>query len=666
MQRYMVMDYETLSLAVLRAKGKKPGVGAHEYAIHESTRARCVAFKIGTRKELPTAKTRLWVAHSGKKLPEDFTRALADPTVKLVAHNAGFEQLITKFVLPKHMGGFQIKTPIERWECTAAMAAAHALPRDLERACEVLNLKHKKNPRGKLLIQRHCIPRKPSKNNPAIWNDDPEGLDELAAYCRDDVDAETELFLTLPQLIPMEQKIWQLNQRINQRGIYIDRPLVGASLKLMAEESRDLNTRALEISGGIRPTQRVKMIDVLSDLGCTLPNLQAKTVSDAIGSGLAKGLARELLEIRQAISKSSTAKLMAMWLRSASDSRARDLQLYHGARTGREAGTGLQPHNLPARTGLDDVEGAMAIILEQDRAWLRAIHGSVMRALSACIRGCIRATPGRKLYCADFNAIEARVLFWMARHAEGLKLFTSGVDPYIEQAAMIFGLLYEEIGNPSFERFVGKESILGSGFQMGWKKFKLTLKAKGIDISDELAQKAVATYRKKHAPVVKMWSNIEKAAIEATRNPGKSYSVNRTKWFVKGKFLYAELPSGRRIAFFGPTVRLEEKWGKNIATLYHWGIEKHQWVNRGTYGGKLVENVVQAVARDLMKEAELRIEDAGYIPLIDVHDEILTEPLKKKKDASIEEFEKLMAKLPAWADGLPVKVKGWSDERYRK
>lgn len=665
MKQYLILDYETRSEANLRTKGKKLGVGAYEYAVHPSTRILCVAWRLASLEGLRNTKVKTWASHRGELIPTQLLAALHDPNVTLVAHNAGFEQVITRHVLPRHLPkGFAWSVdsiPIDRWFCTAAQAATHALPRDLERACEVLKLAHKKNPRGKLLLQRHSVPRKPTKNNPAIWNDDPEGLDELVAYCADDVRAETELFLALPRLIEMEREVWKLNQRINLRGVYVDRPLVKSALKMIAEESRDLNARALEITGGIKPTQRAEIKKLLARLGCNLPNMQAKTITDAIDSGLATGKARELLEIRQGISKTSTAKYLAFHVRSKSDGRLRDLQLYHGASTGREAGTGVQPHNFPRGT-LSDVEDAISAIVDRDRGWVRAMHGNVMAALSSCLRGCIRATPGHELYCADFNAIEARVVFWMAGHTKGLKLFESA-DPYVEQASLIFGVPIEEVTDDM--RFVGKQSILGCGFGMGDAKFRAQCKQFGKDISTELAKRAVQKYRQEHRPVVRLWSNIERAAILATRNPGKVYKVNRTKWFVKGKFLYCELPSGRRLAYFGPSVRFNPTpWGTKRPVLYHWGIEKHQWVNRGTYGGKLTENVVQAVARDVMKMSELRVEAAGYIPLIDVHDECLTE--REKGTGSLKEFETLMSKLPKWADGLPVRVKGWVGPRYKK
>ncbi len=666
-QRFLILDFETRSEAILKTKGKKAGVGAWEYSVHPSTRILCAAWKIGTKEELQSGicETRIWCPwQDDEKIGHPLFAEMLDPSVILVAHNAGFERFITRNVLNRRhllrMAPKLEQIPIDRWVCTAAMAASHALPRSLDGACETLGLPVQKDKMGKLLIQRHCIPRKPTKNNPAIWNDDPDGLNQLARYCMTDVDAETELFLALPQLIPSEQEVWKLNQRINTRGVFVDRPLVTNALQMIEDETNDLNARAMELTGGIAPTRRAAILEVLQSWGCGLPDMKAKTISDILESGLATGKAAELLKIRQSISKTSTAKYQAFLVRSESDSRLRDLQVFHAASTGREAGSGVQPHNFPRGT-IKDVDGAIATILDGDREWLKAIYGDPMGALSSCLRGCIRATPGHELFCADFNAIEARVLFWMAKDNAGLQMF-EGADPYKTMASKIYNVPESEI-TPE-QRQVGKMAVLGLGYGMGWRKFQMTCKQFKMEVSEDLAQTAVSIYRNTHHLVTKMWANIERAALAAVRNPKKSISVNRTKWFISGKFLYCELPSTRRLAFFEPSIKIEEAFGRKRETLYHWGIENHQWVNRGTYGGKLVENCDQAIARDLMVTAQLRTEQAGYIPLISVHDELLSE--RKAGTGDLKEFEGVMAMVPEWADGLPLVVKGWQGERYRK
>ena len=664
MQKFLVIDYETFSEADITQ------VGGYEYAVHPSTEVLCVAFK------LLTFDGKKWVKHEtsrwdvcldpkNKKLAGALMAALDDPSIKLVAHNALFEQLITRHVLPKHLGGIKFNLLISRWICTASLAATHALPRNLAGACDVLKLPIQKDPEGKKLIRKLCMPQKPTKKNPETRCKDTKPLLRFGQYCSTDVDAESELFLTLPPLHPQEREVWKLNQRINLRGVYVDRDVVEKVLKMMAEEQAQLEKESHQITGGISVSRRAAILKWLRHQGLKLPNLQAKTVADALESGLAKGPAARVLSIRQSLSKTSTAKYEAFEFRSRSDSRVRDLQLFFGARTGREAGMGIQPHNFP-RGALEPwlLDHAFEAISTGDLEWCRAVLGDPMTAFSSTLRGVIRATPGGTLYCGDFNAIEARVVFWLALHDQGLKLFTGGTDPYVEMASLIFGVPVSDVTEE--QRFVGKQAILGCGFGMGDKRFREQCKSFGKNVSAELAKKAVHSYRKRHAPVVSLWANIERAAIAAVQHPEKSFAVNRTKWFMQGKFLYCELPSGRRLAYFDPQIKFETKWERKHPVLYHWGVDSitKQWVFRGTYGGKLTENVTQAVARDFMVTAQLRTEKEGYIPLMSVHDELLSERLDGK--GSIEEFETLMSQSPEWGKGCPIKVKAYTAERYKK
>lgn len=556
--------------------------------------------------------------------------------------------------------------PISRWIDSAALAATHALPRDLGGAVEVMGLPHKKNPDGKKLIQKYSKPRKPSKANPSKRNLDAEGLLKFTRYCADDVDAMTGLFLALPPLTPFERKVWILNQRLNQRGVAIDRDLVRKVMRMTVEESKFLDAEVLMITRGeiksARQREAVKKY-LESNFNLIIPNMQKQTLEDAISSGLAEGRAKRLIEIRLAVSKTTTAKYKAFEMRSRADGRVRDLQMYHGASPGRDTGTGASPHNLTKPLPDYDVATALEALKTGNLAWVRCLCGSPMEAISSCIRGCLIASPGHYWHSADFNAIESRVLFWMARHKAGLKLYADGADLYRLMAAVIFSIEPEAVTDA--QREIGKRVILGAGFQMGPPKFKISMKQQyNLNVSLELAKKGILAYRSAHRPVPIMWSNLERAAIAAVQNPGKAFSVNRTKWFVKGKFLYVELPSGRRIAYFGPTVRHEIKWEKKRPVLYHWSVhpKTRKWVNEGTYGGRLCENVVQGCARDYMVWAQLRTEEAGFKTLITVHDELNAE----KKKRQLRRFENLMAQTPPWGEGMPIKVKGWIGTRYKK
>lgn len=568
MPNYLVLDYETKSRAELKR------CGIFEYAHDPSTRILCAAWKVIYPGEVRKTK-------GAQKNFNPLIEYLIDPGYQIIAHNAAFERTITKVLLG-------IDVPIERWICTAAMAATHALPRKLEGACDALKLPIRKDPRGRLLIQRHCKPRRPSKNNPSEWNDDPQGLADLLSYCMTDVDAEWELFKALPPMPPTERKIWMLDQRANSEGVRVDRPLVQAAIKMIGEESETLKARALEITGGISASRRDAALKWLSENGAPLPNLQAKTITDAITAKMVTGRALEFLRLRSALTKTSLQKYPAFEIRTRTDSRVREFQVYHGAAPGRFAGAGIQTQNFP-RGSVKDIDALCRDILTGDLDWMRMLYFP-LDALVSALRGCFLADPGQTLYCADYNAIEARAVFWLARHESGLQAFRDGRDLYREMAARIYRVALKDV-TPE-QREVGKRVLLGAGYGLGHKKFAETCKLFGTPVTPELAETAIKTYREIHAPVVRLWRNMEDAAIMAVRKPVK-ISINRVKWFRKDRFLYCELPSGRRNAYCDPEIQFEKTpWGEKRPRLYFWGVNPRtkKWSREGTYGGALTEN----------------------------------------------------------------------------
>lgn len=667
-QVYCVLDYETYSEAPLKK------TGAFEYAAHPSTEILCVAWRIGTRETLPSAQTKTWAPRLADPNGNfgEFLRALRDPKVILVAHNAMFEQVVTRNTFAtKYMRSLKDELQSigpERWLCTASLAAALALPRSLEKAAQVLKLPVQKDMAGSRLIMKWCKPKKPSKKDPGTRHSDPEEFNRLVAYCATDVDTEVELFLICPPLNPTERKVWELDQKINLRGFEVDRPRVKNVLGMIERVTKEATREAQLLSYGFlqSPKQRDAILSFLEAEGVYLPNLQKGTVEAALNEGLVQGNAKRMLELRQAVSKTSTAKYEAMELRSRYDGRVRDNLMYWGASTGRWSGLGLQIQNFP-KGALEDPIGATLAIEENDPELLEMLYGDLMVTLSACLRSMITASAGKVLNAADYNAIEARVLFWVANHTDGIQAFAEGRDLYKEMAAFVLNKPISEI--TSKERFLGKSIILGCGYSMGGETFYKTSLKQGADISKELAIKGVRAYREKHQPVVRLWNNVNRASILAVQNPGKRYTVNRTTWFVRGRFLWCELPSGRRLAYFGPTILYEPTpWGERRAVLYHWSVHPitKKWVNGKTYGGRLVENIVQAISRDFMAHAMLKIEAAGpWEILFSVHDELVA-ARDPKEGGSIEEYEKLMTELPEWGAGCPLKVEGWEGERYRK
>lgn len=666
-QLYCIIDYETYSEADLKK------VGGHEYSVHPSTEVLCVAWRIGTKALLPFAYTRGWsslLPESGDRLQE-LLCILRDPSILLVAHNAYFEQVITKNVLTRYVAEEKeiANIPTSRWMCTATLAAALALPRSLEGACLALSLKSQKDMEGNRLIQKWCKPRKPTKTNPKTRHDNPEELKRIIEYCESDIKAETELFLRCPPLTDLEREVWLLDQKINLRGFKVDRKLVSTVLKMIDEEVKVINhkTSALTCGRISSATKRNQVLKWLRDDGMDLKDLRAKSVKDSLASGMLSLTQRQMLGLRQAISKTSTAKYEAFDLRSAHDGQLRDNLLYWAASTGRWGGRGVQPQNFP-RGSIKDIDTACEVLGSGDLEYVRLLYGSPMEVFSSCLRGMIIPSEGHVLDVADYAGIEARVLFWVARHEEGVKAFVEGRDLYRELAAIIFNIDHIENVTDA-QRFVGKQALLGCGYNMGWKKFMSTCENLGRVVSEETAKLAVNAYRGTHVPVVQLWDKIQRAAMAAIQKPGTKYTVNRTKWWVEDGFLWCELPSKRRLAYYKPQIKkVKTEWGEMRPTIFHMGINSlsKKWELQKTYGGKLVENVVQGISRDFMAEAMLRIEDAGpWKIVLSVHDELVAER-RIKSNCSNEHFCSFMAKLPAWGEGCPIKVEGWSAGRYKK
>lgn len=610
-----------------------------------------------------------------------------------VAHNALFEQVITKNVLSRQFEPYVANAlkniPPARWLCTAALAAPLALPRKLEKVCPVLKLPHQKNMDGHRLMLKMSKPRKPSKKNPSTRHTKKDDLRKLLRYCIDDIKAETELFLALPHLLPLERKLWELDQTVNLRGVKLDRKAIHAVLRMVKSEIARLNQRTHEITDGeIETTNKLKKVKTwLEKQGVHLPNMQAKTIEDALDQGLVSGKAKEILEIRQSASLVSIAKYDAFECRSRFDSTLRDFRVWHGASTGRDTGTGAQMHNLPRGT-IKDAWDAVELIRYGDADFLRMIYGDPLQLFSNCIRSMIIPRPGNTFYCGDYSSIEVKVLFWMANHEKGLNAYRNKEDLYIAMASVIYDVPISEVTRE--QREVGKRAILGCGYGMGGAKFFDTCKKYGQEIDLKLALKSVKAYRETHAKIPEFWENLQRAAIAATRNPGKSYTINHTTWFVEGSFLWCRLPSGRKLAYFRPFVRyvdppwvikrraerakkaesfdgLITAWNEEhekIPALHHWGVNPltKQWTVQKTWGGVLVENVVQAVARDYMVEASLRLEAAGYENDLSIYDELLCE----KADGDLEEFRELMAEAPEWGKEIPITVDAWTGPRYKK
>ena len=658
-KEYFVYDLETRSECDLKK------CGAAEYARHPTTTIFCVSWAMGTKEVLKDAPVHSWSPVFGG--PKHVLHGmLLNKDVTLVAHNAGFEASVTRHVLSRLLNDARLRElPPERFLCTASLASSLALPRSLEGACSAYGLGEKKDVEGRKLILKYTKPRRPTANNPEKWHNKIDELKRIIEYCENDVRAEVELFLKAYPLSDFERQLWILDQKINERGFTVDRELVGAALELIEIEKDRIEKETVRISKGEIPstTQRDKTLLWLEANGVELPNLQAKTIRDFLAIGEGPEHCLDILRLRQAASKTSTAKYEAFEARSRSDGRSRDNLIFHSASTGRWAGSGVQIQNLP-RPKTKDTDQLAEILKSKDLEMLRLLYGDPMSAISDALRSCIIASPGKELFVVDYASIEVRVLFWLAGHEEGLKALREGKDLYVEMAAKIFKKLPKDVTKE--ERALGKAVILGCGYSMSAGKFFETCKMFGMDVTEELAKLAVDTYRKVHAPVVELWKKTSQTSIAAVQNK-REYKCGKVKWGVRDNFLYAELPSGRRLSYYKPSLRNElTPWNEMRPVLYSWATNglTRKFEEYKNYGGMQVENLSQAVSRDLIADAMIKIENAGFEVLLSVHDELIAE--RKIGESTLKEFENIMLDTPAWAEGLPIAVEGFKSARYRK
>lgn len=706
------IDFETRSACSLKH------CGSWRYSLDPTTEVMCLAFRLPFWER---GRTALWhpafphLGVSAADCPE-----LADLFAwikqgKLVeAHNAWFERGIWVNICETRFGWPAI--PHKSWRCSAAKAAAHSLPRSLEKVSEALRLKTVKDLEGAKTMKKMAKPRKPLKRDayawlddhaalpvpskkcavsvvthidgtyglevsyeatqlyftmPVLWHESAELLHILFAYCRKDVLAEEAVSRRLRDLSPKETAVYLMDQAINQHGFQLDREGIEAALSVVTEINTTLNAELVEITEGFveKATQRARMITWFNENGVAMTDTQGDTIDSWLKRKDLSAKARRALELVRALGRSSTAKFVAAQFWADPDTwRVHGGLLYHGATTGRWSGSGVQPHNFP-RGNIKDMDLAWETIKTRDSEMMGFMYGDSMTLLSYSLRGMIVPTPGRKLMVADYAAIEARVLLWLAEDDEALDVFRRGECIYMAMATEIYGRPITDKVKQADERQMGKQAVLGLGYQMGAKKFHATLAEKwGIFIEMDFAEMIVAAYREKFHRVKNMWWKMNEAAIAATKTPGRVVRCGRILWKSQDGFLQCRLPSGRGLSYSSPAVAPSQTpWGAVTEVLTFMAMDPYtkKWRRQDTYGGMLVENITQAVARDLMADAMLRCQEDGvYDVILSVHDELIAECDLDK--GSVREFEALMAHTEEWAAGCPVSAEGWSGFRYKK
>ncbi len=593
----------------------------------------------------------------GEKLPAEVEDAIFDVSVTKTAYNANFERTC----LSKHFGRY---IPPESWHCSAVQAAMLALPRSLEDVGRVLGLDEQKMKEGKELIRYFCVPCKPTKANGGRTRNlpchAPEKWELFKTYCKRDVDVEKSIRRKLHNFpIPeSEMELYRLDQRINDRGVLVDMGLVEQAIACERLHKEVVTKRAYELTGLENPNSVVQLKGWLGDKGMEAESLSKKAVAEMIAE--TDGEVEELLRLRLLMAKTSVKKYEAMERSVCSDGRVHGLLQFYGAnRTGRFAGRLVQIQNLP-QNHLPDLELARELVKQGRFEDIELLYDSTPNVLSELIRTAFIPKPGCRFVVADFSAIEARVLAWLSGEQWRLDVFTSHGKIYEASASSMFHVPMEEITKGSPLRQKGKLAELGLGFG-GAAGALISMGALDMGLTEDELPPLVAAWRKANPHMVQFWWDVDAAAIKAVTEKQKT-KVGKIIFEYKSGILFITLPSGRKLSYVKPRMAVN-KFGRDGLT-YEGISENKKWSRIETYGPKLVENIVQGTARDLLAEAMLRVEKKGYPIVMHCHDEIIAEV--PEGIGSVDEMCEIMAVQPTWAEGLPLRADGYQCSFYQK
>ena len=602
-------------------------------------------------------ETRVIDLAQGEELPGEVAEAVFDGSVVKTAFNANFERTC----LSKHFGRY---LPPDSWHCSAVQAAVLALPRSLEDVGAVLGLDEQKMKAGKELIRYFCVPCKPTKANGGRRRNlpchAPEKWELFKTYCMRDVDVEKAIRRKLCKFpIPEgEMELYRLDQRINDRGVLVDMGLVRQAVKCERLHKEVVTRRAYELTGLENPNSVAQLKGWLGENGVEAESLSKKAVTEMIGES--DGEVEELLRLRLLMAKTSVKKYEAMERSVCSDGRVHGLLQFYGAnRTGRWAGRLVQVQNLP-QNHIEDLELARRLVREGRFEDVEMLYDSTPKVLSELIRTAFVPEPGCRFVVADFSAIEARVLAWLAGERWRLEVFSSHGKIYEASASAMFHVPIEEVTKGSTLRQKGKIAELGLGYG-GAAGALVSMGALDMGLSEDDLPPLVAAWRRANPHITQFWWDVDKAAVEAVTKRAKT-RAGRIGFEYRSGILFVMLPSGRKLAYVKPRMAVN-KFGREGLT-YEGILENKKWGRIETYGPKLVENIVQGTARDLLAEAMLRVERKGYPIVMHCHDEIIAEVPEGM--GSVEEMCEVMAVRPSWAEGLPLRADGYECPFYQK
>ena len=663
------LDFETYSECDIRS------AGAWAYATDPSTKVLCMAY--AEEEQAPN----IWLP--GDPLPDFLMRP---EKYEIHAWNSFFEWVIWTHVL-------KLPTPpISQWHDTAGLASAMALPRALGACGYVLGMPESqaKSKRGYYLISKLSKPNK--------LNGDKHLLEEMYKYCIQDVITERAIAKKLYPLTPVERRVWELDQTINIRGVHVDKQNVKKAIQIYKKAQDELMDKLRELTGLDNPNSQKQFLGWLLNQGVLIDNVQKATLKEVLGEP-DKYNVHSALKLKLSLAKTAPKKYMSIKDRIAKGKTLHGNIMYHGASTGRWASTGVNLQNI-ARPTIDP-EKCISLLEKNDIEEFKKESVDIMEALSSSIRGMLIPKEGHKFIVGDYASIEARALAWLAGQEDKLDIFRTHGKIYEHSASKIFRKPIDDINKD--ERFLGKIAELACGYGGGAGAFNLMAKNYGVDISRGKAEQMKREWRNTNKKITVFWQGIEQSAKQAIETNEVS-SFRNIKFKLKNRFLWCLLPSGRKLAYYSPFLEPKIVLGYKIQpdlnspeqTIIYNPIEYNskqcfldearqlgaepfsfktsnisffgndsktrKWSKQTTYGGKLVENITQAVARDVMAEAMLALEEKNYKIVLTVHDEIISE----SQHGTVEEFKHIMANPPKWAKTMPVDVEAYEATRYRK
>ena len=631
--RYYI-DFETKSSVPIEH-------GIKNYLASPDADIVCLGSKIGTD------KTTLWTRKANIPITK------FEPEDRVYAHNAFFDWRVWNTFRNRY--GYPY-LPLNQVIDVMAICGRFTFPQALAKVGQAIDLKDKKFSSGKALIQKICCP--PFKYTK-------EELHEFYRYCIRDVNSMYELIYTLPAdaLSNDEQKVWELTMKINDTGLPIDVPSVHKILEVTQAYQMEHAQRLPDMTGHLitKITQTQRIVKWVNSQGFKMSNCQAGTVEKMLTQKDLSDGVREILEMRQELGSSSVAKYVRL-KEQEHHGRVYDNLRYYGAGTGRWAGMGFQMHNLP-RAKVEDPEAEIAKYFD-----FSIVEENPVKTAKALIRPMIKAPRNLRLIVADYASIEYVLLIWVADDQVSLKLVRSGRDQYVDMASFLFNVPYDEVNDD--QRFLGKIIILGCGYQLGAKGFLRVSQDWGLTLTMAQCQHAVGSYRNRYSLVKNLWNDLRVAAMKAIVNPRFKFTKNKCTFrLVTDKvgtpWLQMTLPSGRALYYNKPWIG-DGDFGPEIK---HWGINPYskQWSKLKLSPGRLTENVIQALARDVLVAGKMNLDKAGYELIGSIHDEAVSEiPKEQDTEETLKDYCDKMCILPTWADGIPMRATGYIGKRYKK